>query len=74
MQSVLQPLRPHTSVLATSEIPFAVKLPNLWHLATDLEGTLSDGSTSLDLIAAMHPTVAVAGTPTPDARRPTHSR
>src|SRR5690606_15913024 len=26
-----------------------------------------DGSTSLDLIAALHPTAAVAGTPTPDA-------
>jgi menaquinone-specific isochorismate synthase len=67
VQSVLKSLRPHTSVLATSEIPFTVKLPNLWHLATDLEGTLSDGSTSLDLIAALHPTAAVAGTPTEKA-------
>jgi len=67
VQSVLKSLRPHTSVLATSEIPFTVKLPNLWHLATDLEGTLSDGSTSLDLIAALHPTAAVAGTPTEEA-------
>ena len=67
VQSVLLSLRPHTSVLATSEIPFTVKLPNLWHLATDLEGMLSDGSTSLDLISAMHPTAAVAGTPTPAA-------
>lgn len=67
VQSVLKSLRPHTSVLATSEIPFTVKLPNLWHLATDLEGTLSDGSTSLDLIAALHPTAAVAGTPTNEA-------
>ncbi|MFO7689165.1 MAG: isochorismate synthase [Cryobacterium sp.] len=64
VQSVLTSLRPHTSVLATSEIPFTIKLPNLWHLATDVEGTLSDGSTSLDLVAAMHPTAAVAGTPT----------
>jgi len=67
VQSVLKSLRPHTSVLATSEIPFTVKLPNLWHLATDVEGTLSDGSTSLDLIAALHPTAAVAGTPTDTA-------
>jgi menaquinone-specific isochorismate synthase len=67
VQSVLKALRPHTSVLTTSEIPFTVKLPNLWHLATDVEGTLSDGSTSLDLIAAMHPTAAVAGTPTLEA-------
>jgi len=67
VQSVLASLRPHTSHLTTSEIPFTVKLPNLWHLATDVEGTLSDGSTSLDLIAAMHPTAAVAGTPTESA-------
>ena len=64
VQSVLTSLRPHTSHITTSEIPFTVKLPNLWHLATDLEGTLSDGSTSLDLISALHPTAAVAGTPT----------
>lgn len=64
VQSVLASLRPHTSHITASEVPFTVKLPNLWHLATDLEGTLSDGSTSLDLIAALHPTAAVAGTPT----------
>jgi menaquinone-specific isochorismate synthase len=67
VQSVLASLRPHTSHITASEVPFTVKLPNLWHLATDLEGTLSDGSTSLDLIAALHPTAAVAGTPTRDA-------
>ncbi|TFD79113.1 isochorismate synthase [Cryobacterium psychrophilum] len=67
VQSVLKSLRPHTSVLTSSDIPFTVKLPNLWHLATDVEGTLSDGSTSLDLIAALHPTAAVAGTPTESA-------
>jgi menaquinone-specific isochorismate synthase len=67
VQSVLASLRPHTSHIIASEVPFTVKLPNLWHLATDLEGTLSDGSTSLDLIAALHPTAAVAGTPTLDA-------
>ena len=64
VQSVLAALRPHTAHLTTSEVPYALKLPNLWHLATDVEGTLSDGSTSLDLIAAQHPTAAVAGTPT----------
>ena len=65
--SVVQSLQPHTRTLITSEIPFTLKLPNLWHLATDVEGTLSDGSTSLDLIAALHPTAAVAGAPTATA-------
>jgi len=67
VQSVLKSLRPLTSHITSSEIPFTVKLPNLWHLATDIEGTLSDGWTSLDLIAALHPTAAVAGTPTESA-------
>lgn len=62
--SVVQSLQSHTRTLITSEIPFTLKLPNLWHLATDVEGILTDGSTSLDLIAALHPTAAVAGAPT----------
>lgn len=65
--SVVNALAPHSRNLITSEIPFTLKLPNLWHLASDVVGTLSDGSTSLDLIAALHPTAAVAGTPRAEA-------
>lgn len=64
VQSVLASLRPHTRALAASEQPFLLKLPNLFHLATDVEGELSDGGSSLDLVGALHPTAAVAGTPT----------
>ncbi|GGF11225.1 isochorismate synthase [Subtercola lobariae] len=67
--SVMNALAPHSRTLIASELPFTLKLPNLWHLASDIEGTLSDGSTSLDLIASLHPTAAVAGTPTQDALR-----
>lgn len=67
VQSVLEALRPHSPNLASSAMPFTLKLPNLWHLATDVAGTLNDESTSLDLVAALHPTAAVAGTPTADA-------
>jgi menaquinone-specific isochorismate synthase len=62
--SVLRSLEPHSSTLTTSDQPFTLKLPNLWHLASDVEGTLSNGATSLDLVAALHPTAAVAGSPT----------
>ncbi|UAJ81393.1 chorismate-binding protein [Leifsonia sp. ZF2019] len=65
--SVLDALRPHSADLDASDLPFTLKLPNLWHLATDVAGTLSDGASSLDLADALHPTAAVAGTPTPDA-------
>lgn len=64
VQSVLSALRPHTSALAASEQPFTLKLPNVFHLATDVEGELSDGASALDLVAVLHPTAAVAGTPT----------
>ncbi|GAA4342456.1 isochorismate synthase [Microbacterium rhizosphaerae] len=64
VQSVLAALRPHTTALAASEQPFTLKLPNVWHLATDLEGDLADGSSALELVRALHPTAAVAGSPT----------
>ncbi|MFC5502582.1 isochorismate synthase MenF [Lysinimonas soli] len=67
VQSVLAALTGHASGVVASDLPFALKLPNLWHLASDVEGTLSDGSTALDLAAALHPTAAVAGTPTSTA-------
>jgi menaquinone-specific isochorismate synthase len=67
LASVMGALAPHSSSLAASELPFTLKLPNLWHLASDVEGELSDGSTSLDLVASLHPTAAVAGAPTPAA-------
>jgi isochorismate synthase len=42
---------------------------NVWHLATRFEGKLRDLSvTSLDLVAALHPTPAVCGTPETAAR------
>ena len=67
VSSVVDALREHSADLAASDLPFTLKLPNLWHLATDVQGTLSDGSSSLDLVDALHPTAAVAGTPTRDA-------
>jgi menaquinone-specific isochorismate synthase len=64
VESVLAALRPHAPGITASEMPFTLKLPNLWHLASDVAGRLSDGSGALDLVAALHPTAAVAGTPT----------
>ncbi|MDH2443406.1 isochorismate synthase [Amnibacterium sp. CER49] len=47
--------------------PFALGLPNVWHLATDAEARLHAGTGVLDLVAALHPTAAVAGAPRADA-------
>ncbi|WP_432533773.1 isochorismate synthase [Kineococcus arenarius] len=42
----------------------------MWHLATPVTGVLADpATTSLDLLAAMHPTPAVCGVPPAAARR-----
>lgn len=62
--SVTTALAAHTTALAASEQPFMLKLPNVWHLATDIEATLGERESSLDLVAVLHPTAAVAGTPT----------
>lgn len=64
VQSVLTALRPFSTAIAAAEQPFTLKLPNLWHLATDVEAELGNGASALDLVAAVHPTAAVAGTPT----------
>jgi menaquinone-specific isochorismate synthase len=63
VQSVLATLAPHVHDLRADPEPFTLKLPNLWHLATDVAGDLADHASALDLVAALHPTAAVAGTP-----------
>lgn len=67
VQSVVTALAPHVTSLRTSEEPFALELPNVWHLATDLGASLGEAGSSLMLVDALHPTAAVAGTPTRDA-------
>lgn len=43
--------------------PFALGLPNVWHLATDAVARVREGVGALDLVGALHPTAAVAGAP-----------
>ncbi len=44
--------------------PELIKLANVQHLATRFNGTLDQPRHVLDLVAALHPTAAVGGTPT----------
>lgn len=67
VHSVVEALKTLTSHVAADELPFTLKLPNLWHLATDIAATLPKGKTGLDAVAALHPTAAVAGSPTNQA-------
>ncbi len=43
--------------------PFSLSLPNLWHLASDVHAVLKADSSSLQVVKALHPSAAVAGTP-----------
>lgn len=49
--------------IATNEKPFSLPLANLWHLASDVTAKLKSDSSSLQLVSALHPSAAVAGTP-----------
>ena len=64
LSSVLDALGPRSSGLVANQRPFPLQLRNIWHLASDVTGALTDGSSALDLLSAMHPTAAVAGDPT----------
>ncbi len=66
--SVADALRPFCSTLEVPEEPYVLELPNVLHLATDITGRVRPGSSSLSLAAALHPSAAVCGTPTADAR------
>jgi menaquinone-specific isochorismate synthase len=69
VRSVADALARHCTGMSVPESPFVLHLPNVMHLATDVAGVLADGSTSLELAAALHPTAAVCGTPRDAALR-----
>ena len=63
-------LRPFCTELTVPAAPTVLRLRNVLHLATEVRGRLrSPAAPLLALAAAVHPTAAVGGTPTPDAVR-----
>ena len=60
-------LRRHCSSVNVPDEPFVLHLSNVLHLATDVTGALSRPTGLFDLVAELHPTAAVGGTPTPVA-------
>jgi menaquinone-specific isochorismate synthase len=63
VDSMVRALEPFCDHVDADQTPFAMPLPNVWHLASDVHGVLKGNSSVLDLAAAIHPTAAVAGTP-----------
>ena len=60
---IREALAPLTTRLAEPEQPQVLKLPNVQHLLTPISGELVPGVSLLDVVAALHPTPAVAGAP-----------
>lgn len=69
VRSVADALEPHCSSMNVPEAPFVLHLPNVMHLATDVNGVVHDDATSLQLAESLHPSAAVGGTPTVEATR-----
>lgn len=69
VNSLLKSLEPFCTHVDADPTPFSLALPNLWHLASDVYGVLREDASAIDLAAALHPTAAVAGTPTDAAKK-----
>jgi menaquinone-specific isochorismate synthase len=61
-------LAPLCHDLTVPDEPELLTLPNLTHLASPVRGRLAADRSVLDVVAALHPTPAVCGTPTATAR------
>ena len=68
-ESARASLAPLCASLTCDDRPFLLKLANIQHLATRIDGELSDDRSALEVAAALHPTAAVGGTPTDVAVR-----
>lgn len=68
VESVAEALAPLCSGMNVPESPYVLELPNVLHLATDVTAVAHKKAGALRLAAALHPSAAVCGTPTPVAR------
>ena len=72
VRSVADALAPFCSSTNVPEAPFVLHLSNVMHLATDVTGVLNDSAKQSDiftLIAQLHPSAAVCGTPATEAKK-----
>jgi isochorismate synthase len=69
VDAVSEALRPFCRTLHVPAEPSLLHTSTMWHLSTEIFGELTDPSTSsLTLAAALHPTPAICGFPTHQAR------
>lgn len=63
VQTVVDRLTGFCDRLVAEPEPSLLRLANLQHLSTKIQGNLAAGSTALELAGALHPTAAVCGVP-----------
>ncbi len=63
VSTLREALSSHCLSLHVPDAPRLLKLPDVQHLHTPLQGTLAAGSNVLDLVARLHPTPGVGGVP-----------
>ncbi|MGL4832637.1 MAG: isochorismate synthase [Propionibacteriaceae bacterium] len=68
-RAAMEPLAAHLEV---SQQPYALVLPHVMHLASDLHVQLRPDCGVAEALTALHPTAAVGGTPTALAREQLH--
>ncbi|MGG1217855.1 isochorismate synthase DhbC [Priestia endophytica] len=70
VQEIARALKPYCKNLHVPEKPELLHTETMWHLSTEITGEVVDDSiSSLDLAHVLHPTPAVCGTPTEQARQ-----
>jgi menaquinone-specific isochorismate synthase len=62
--SLRDALSPLCAAMYITPRPELIRLPNVQHLGTRVRGTLAAARSALALVATVHPTAAVGGTPT----------
>jgi len=62
--SLRDSLAPLCAAMYVTQRPELIRLPNVQHLGTRVHGTLAAVKSALTLVATVHPTAAVGGTPT----------
>ena len=67
LEQILRKLKPITERLDFADYPEILKLKNVQHLKTQIHGKLISNQHILEIVDQLHPTPAVAGTPTQDA-------
>ena len=68
VDSVARALAPFCSGMNVPDAPYVLELPNVLHLASDVTAVAHPDVSALRLAGELHPSAAVCGTPTPEAR------